>query len=456
MDVDPTGLTAREIARGINEDRWSAEAVTRAFLERWNTVEDGVAAWAVLDPDRAIDQARTCDRRDQKLPLRGVPVGIKDIFATTDFATEYGSPIYRGNRERADAACVALARADGAVVFGKTTTTEFAANNPAYTRNPCDLTRSPGGSSSGSAAAVAAGMIPLANGTQTAGSIIRPASYCGVVGYKPSFGYTPRAGLKPSAESLDTVGFFAQDVGDAALFAAVSSGRSQNRQQPKSGNAPRFALCRAAEWNAADSETQKRVEAFAQDLSVAGATVSEIMLPAEFDGLAQAQWTVMVSEIAQSLAWERLNHRDRCSPNLQSIFDLAETLSEDSYTAAFALGRRCRARLAQMFLDAGVDAFIAPSVTGEAPAGLEKTGDPILNRIWTFLHVPCVSLPVMSGPAGLPLGLQVIGPRDADKTVLDACRWIEQRFPYRRSLDPELVAKLSPGGSNSLGAESSD
>lgn len=440
MAADPTSLTACEIARGVNDNRWSAETVTRAFLDRCTTLEEDVQAWATLDPEKAILQARQIDQLGQVLPLRGVPVGIKDIFATAEFTTEYGSPIYRDNQERSDAACVALARAAGAVIFGKTTTTEFAASNPAVTRNPCDLTRSPGGSSSGSAAAVAAKMVPIANGTQTAGSIIRPASYCGVVGYKPSFGFTPRAGLKPSADSLDTVGFFAQNVMDAALFAAVSSGRAPADLAIEPSRAPKLALCRSREWSAADATTLDRIEALSDDLRQGGASVDEFFLPDAFDGLVDALWTVLIYETARALSWERLNHQDLCSPKLLEILKRAEALTEDEYAEALALGDRCRRSFDQLLQEAAVDAVLFPAATGEAPQGLDNTGDPVLNGSWTFLHAPCATLPVLAGPSGLPLGLQLVGQRGADQRLLSACRWIEARFPYHRALDPQIDA----------------
>ena len=436
-------LTAREIARGVNEGRWTAEAVIRAFLERCSEIDDRVQAWAAMDPDLAIERARAVDRavgrggRDK--PLAGVPFGVKDIFETADYATEYGSPIYKGHRSRADAACVALARAAGAVILGKTRTTEFAANNPTVTRNPRDLGRTPGGSSSGSAAAVAASMVPVAMGTQTAGSVIRPASYCGVVAYKPTFGYTLRAGFKPSAGSLDTVGYFARNVCDVAEFSSLSDGR-QPFQEPDDPEAvPRFALCRTAEWSGAESGTLEPLLEFVDALRGAGANVADITFPVGFDGLADAHWTIMAYETARSLTWERLTHPDLCSAKLRAIFELGESLSDRDYGGARILANHSRVTLHEMLGRAGIDVLLAPAAPGEAPEGLESTGDPILNRVWTMLHMPCMTLPLLAGPAGRPMGVQLIGRIGRDWRLVHAAKWIEARFPYVGSLDDAVA-----------------
>ena len=432
-------LTAREIALGVNEGRWTAEAVIRSFLERCDALEERVRAWAALDPDLAIEQARAVDRDGREKPLAGVPFGVKDIFATADYATEYGSPIYKGYRPRGDAACVALARAAGAVILGKTMSTEFAANNPTVTRNPRDLSRTPGGSSSGSAAAVAASMAPVAIGTQTAGSVIRPASYCGVVAYKPTFGYSPRAGLKPSANSLDTLGFFGRNVGDVAEFSSLASGRQPFPKPEDPDAAPRFAVCRTAEWSAAEAGTIEILQEFADELREAGANVADIAFPVGFDGLADAQWTIMAYETTRSLTWERLTHPDLCSPQLHAIFELGESLSDNDYGAARILANHSRVMLNEMLRRAGIHVLLAPAATGEALEGLESTGDPILNRVWTLLHMPCMTLPLLTGPAGLPMGVQLIGRIGRDWRVVEAAKWIEARLPYRGTLDERIA-----------------
>ncbi len=442
-ETDFIGLTAREIAGGVNGGRWSAEAVTRAFLDRCGALEDRLRAWAALDPDLAIGQARAIDRAvgrgDRDKPLAGVPVGVKDIFATADLPTEYGSPIYKGYRPRADAACVALARNAGAVILGKTATTEFAANCPAATRNPRDLGRTPGGSSSGSAAAVAAGAASVAIGTQTAGSVIRPASYCGAVAYKPTFGYPQSAGLKPSAISLDTVGYFARNVGDVAAFSSLSDGRQPFREPADPDAPPQFAVCRTAEWSAAEDGTVEALLEFADRLREAGANVADIAFPAGFGGLADAHWTIMAYETTRSLSWERLTRRDLCSPQLRAIFELGESLSDRDYGAARILANQSRAALNEMLRRAGVHVLLAPAAPGEAPEGLDSTGDPILNRVWTLLHMPCMTLPLLAGPAGLPMGVQLVGRIGRDWRVVHAAKWIEARFPYRGTLDESLA-----------------
>ncbi len=434
-----TELTAREIARGVNDGRWTAEAVIRAFLDRCSAIDDRVQAWAAMDPDLAIEQARAVDRDGRDKPLAGVPFGVKDIFATSDYATEYGSPIYRGHRPTADAACVTLARAHGAVVLGKTMSTEFAASNPTVTRNPRDLSRSPGGSSSGSAAAVAASMAPVAIGTQTAGSVIRPASFCGVVAYKPTFGFSARAGLKPSADSLDTVGYFARNVADVSEFSSLSDGRQPFPRPEDPDAAPRLAVCRTAEWSAAETSTTEALLEFAERLREAGASVADITFPVGFDGLADAQWTIMAYETTRALSWERLTHPDLCSPQLQAIFELGESLSDRDYGAARILANHSRTMLNEMLRRAGIPVLLAPAAPGEAPEGLESTGDPILNRVWTLLHMPCITLPLLTGPAGLPMGLQLIGRIGRDWRVVAAAKWIEARFPYVGTLDERIA-----------------
>ncbi|MCY4393623.1 MAG: amidase [Rhodospirillaceae bacterium] len=439
LDSSLIELTARDIAQGVNDGRWTAEAVTRSFLDRCDAIDGRVQAWEALYPDLAIEQARAVDRDGRDKPLAGVPVGVKDIFATADYPTEYGSPIYKGYRPRADAACVALARAAGAVILGKTRSTEFAANQPTVTRNPCDLDRTPGGSSSGSAAAVAASMAPVAMGTQTAGSVIRPASYCGAVGYKPTFGFPQIAGLKPSASSLDTVGYFARNVGDVAEFSSLSDGRQPFPKPEDPDAAPRFAICRTAEWSAAESGTIEMLEAFADELREAGANVADITFPVGFNGLADAHWTIMAYETTRSLSWERLNHPDLCSPQLHAIFELGLSLSDRDYGAARILANHSRTTLHEMLRRAGVHALLSPAAPGEALEGLDSTGDPILNRVWTLLHMPCMTLPLLTGPAGLPMGLQLIGRIGRDWRIVHAAKWIEARFPYRRTLDERIA-----------------
>jgi len=417
-------LSASEAARRLARREITAEQMARACLARIEEREATVRAWIHLDPDAVLAQARELDAGPLRGPLHGLPLGVKDLIDTADMPTAYGSPIYAGHRPRADAACVALARAAGALVLGKTVTTEFAWFYPGTTTNPHNPAHTPGGSSSGSAAAVADCMVPLAFGTQTAGSIIRPASYCGIVGYKPTHGSLPRAGIKPLSDSLDTLGTLTRTVADAALLVSALSGRDL---MPKPlQQAPRIGVCRTSEWNAAQPETVAAMERTAAALARAGAKLSEIVLPSEFAGITQAQIDIMNYESHASLACERLQHYSALSDKLKQLLANAAQCDAARYDAALALVASCRNRLDEAF--AGVDVLLAPSAPGEAPAGLAATGDPIFCRMWTVLHAPAINLPCAVGPRGLPVGLQFVGRRGDDARALAVADWAHQRI----------------------------
>lgn len=416
--------TALEAARRIADGSLTCEALTRQCLERIAEREPAVQAWQHLDPDAALEAARRIDRSGSG-PLKGLPVGVKDIIDTADMPTGYGSPIYEGHRPPRDAACVALGRQGGALMLGKTVTTEFAYFQPGKTRNPHDPGRTPGGSSSGSAAAVADGMVPLAFGTQTAGSVIRPASFCGCVGYKPSFGLIDRTGVRPFADSLDTVGVFARTVEDAAFFAAVLSGRPKLRIADNDFR-PRIGLCRTYEWEAAGPATRAALDDAAHCLSAAGLHVHEVVLPERWRGLSDAQKTIMAYEGARSCAPERLRVPDRVSVKLQEILAIGATLSPDTYDSARALAEEARAGLAEAF--GGVDVLLVPSAPGEAPEGSDATGDPVFSRVWTLLGVPCVTVPGLTGGAGMPVGIQLVGRLGDDTRVLAAAAVVAGRL----------------------------
>jgi Asp-tRNA(Asn)/Glu-tRNA(Gln) amidotransferase A subunit family amidase len=417
-------LSASEAARRLVAREITAEQMARACLARVEERETVVGAWIHIDPDAVLAQARQLDAGPVRGPLHGLPLGVKDLIDTADMPTAYGSPIYAGHRPRADAACVALARAAGALVLGKTVTTEFAWFYPGKTANPHNPSHTPGGSSSGSAAAVADCMVPLAYGTQTAGSVIRPASYCGIVGYKPSHGTLPRAGIKPLSDSLDTLGTLTRTVADAALFVAAVSGRDL---LPKPlAQAPRIGLCRTPEWNAAQPETVAAMEHAAAALARAGAKVQEIILPRDFTKITQAQIDIMNYEIHAALACERLQHYERLSDKLKQLLKNAQQCDAPRYDAAQALVASCRGQLEDVFAD--VDVLLAPSAPGEAPAGLAATGDPIFCRMWTVLHVPAINLPCSLGPQGLPVGVQVIGRGGDDARALAVADWVHQRI----------------------------
>jgi amidase len=417
-------LSASEAARRLATREITAEQMARACLVRIEEREAEVRAWIHIDPDAVLAQARQLDAGPVRGPLHGLPLGVKDLIDTADMPTGYGSPVYAGHRPRADAACVALARAAGALVLGKTVTTEFAWFYPGKTANPHNPLHTPGGSSSGSAAAVADCMVPLAYGTQTAGSVIRPASYCGIVGYKPTHGTLPRAGIKPLSDSLDTLGTLTRTVADAALLVAAVSGRDL---LPKSlAQPPRIGLCRTPEWNAAQAETVAVMENSAAALGRAGAKLREITLPRDFAKLTQAQIDIMNYEIYAALACERLQHHEGLSDKLKQMLKNAQQCDALRYDAAQALVASCRGQLEEVFAD--VDVLLAPSAPGEAPASLAATGDPIFCRMWTVLHVPAINLPCGLGPHGLPVGLQIIGRRGDDARALAVADWVHQRM----------------------------
>jgi Asp-tRNA(Asn)/Glu-tRNA(Gln) amidotransferase A subunit family amidase len=421
--MKPHELGARELARRIRDRELTALEVVEDCLAQ--IADDQIHAWAAVDPEFARRQARALDAGAVRGMLHGVPVGVKDIFDTADLPTEYGSPIYAGHRPAWDAACVAAARAAGAVVLGKTVTTEFATMVPARTVHPRNPRHTPGGSSSGSAAAVAARMVPLAYGTQTVGSIIRPAAYCGVVGYKPSFGMLSRSGMKMGAESLDTPGAIARSVEDVTLLAAASAMRPE-LAYISTIEKPRLGVCCSPNWRHMSREGAQAFERVVDRLDRQGATMIDAELPESFAKLDDAASRILTYEMARGLAHEAAHHRARISPMLLArIEDRAATMYKE-YAAALHYAANCRKHLA---VHAGaVDAILTPSATGEAPLGLESTGNTAMNRLWTLLHGPCVTVPAGEGPGGLPLGVQLVRPYGGDRAdahVLAVARWVE-------------------------------
>jgi len=416
-------LSAMAAARALAAREITAEKLLRHCLERIGERESVVHAWTFLDADGALRRARELDARGSSGPLHGLPIAVKDLIDTVDMPTAYGSPIYEAHRPASDAACVALAKAAGAIVVGKTVTTEFATFHPGPTCNPRNPEHTPGGSSSGSAAAVVDWMVPLAFGTQTAGSIIRPAAYCGAVGYKPTYGTLNRVGVRMISDTLDTLGALARTVSDAALFVSALSGRRELLIERPAGEAPRIGVCRTYEWDRARPEMVAAFENAARRLRAAGASVRDAALPPAFANLAEAQVTVMVAEVAKCLSYEWLAHRDKLSAELVQMIEAGLAVTPERYDAAQSLARSSRALLPELFAD--VDVLIAPSTQGEAPAGIEATGDPLFNRIWTLLRTPCVHVPTATGPRGLPLGVTVAGPIGADRATLLAADWIQ-------------------------------
>jgi len=416
----------------------SSEELVQACLERIREIEPRLQAWAFRDEQYALAQARAADDlKRQGLPigpLHGVPVGVKDIFDTADMPTEYGSVLYAGRTPSRDAAAVAMLRAAGAVIIGKTVTTEFATQAPGKTRNPHDPERTPGGSSSGSAAAVAAGMVPLALGSQTNGSVIRPAAFCGVLGFKPTHGLIPRHGMLTLSRTLDQVGVFARTVHDLALLAGQLVGYDERdpdtRPRARIPFAevaaeepplpPMFAFVKTPHWERADEETK---EAFGELIEHLGDRVEEVEL---FPSAAEAwQWheTIMEAEMAANLEREWKEGRDRLSDSLRAQLERGREVRAVDYQRAVARIRPIHESFVELF-EQRYDAILTPAAPGTAPKDLASTGDPSFCTLWTLCGMPAVSLPLLQGTNGLPLGVQLVGPRDGDARLLRTARWL--------------------------------
>ena len=412
-------LTAAEASRRIARGALTSEKLVEDCLARIRAREKEVRAWVHLDPAAAIAAAREADRSPRLSALHGLPVGVKDICDTADMPTAYGSPIFAGHRPQQDAACVKRLRDLGAIVLGKTVTTEFAYFTPGPTANPHDTARTPGGSSSGSAAAVADFMVPLAYGSQTAGSVIRPAAYCGVVGFKGTHGWFPLDGVMPLAPELDTLGFFARKAEDAVLFRAALMGETDVAVAPAK---PRLALARTKLWDQCERAAQDALERAAAVLAAKGASVREVDLP--FDALAfnADQITIMAAGAAEALA--AIYARDKAKmQRIRELIEQGQKVPPADRAAARARAVAARQQMAGFFAD--FDAILTPASPGEAPPGLERTGDPVFNRAWTLLGLPCVSLPYGTGPHAMPLALQFVGPHRSGAVLLALARWAE-------------------------------
>lgn len=417
---------AEEIASG----RISSEELTRACLDRIAERERDVGAWVWLSAEHALEEARKRDRETARGLLRGLPVAVKDVIDTADMPTEHGTPIYKDNRPRCDAACIAGAREQGAVVLGKAVTTELANIHPAGTRNPHNLGHTPGGSSSGPAAAVADYMAPLGFGTQTGGSLIRPASYCGIVGYKPTFDFISTAGVKALSATLDTIGVYGRTVPDAALIGRALIGFDALDFDSKPTSAPRIGMYRTPQWSLAEPAMAAAFEDSAGRLARAGARVTQVEAPALMDEIIEAADVINDYETYRTLAYERMHHADRLSSTMTNKLKKAAGVTRQRYLAARATARKCRALLDALFVD--LDVMLAPSATGEAPQGLSaigpagRLGPAAFQQMWTLLHTPAISVPVFTGPQGLPMGAQIIAPREQDERALVWAHWVHQ------------------------------
>ncbi len=431
-------LAAVDAARGIRDGLFSAEQLVQQCLDHIEAVDGEVQAWAYLDPEHALKQAREADlrRREGRStgPLHGVPVGIKDIIDTDDMPTEDGTVLHAGRTPVADATGVARLRAAGAVIMGKTVTTELATYSPGKTRNPHNPEHTPGGSSSGSAAAVAANMVPLAVGTQTNGSVIRPAAYCGAFGFKPSFGLISRHGVLKQSPPLDQLGVFARSIEDLALIAEAMIGFDENDPATRPLARPRLlevareeppfrpwlAFIKTPMWDKAESATQ---EAFAELVDAIGSQVEEFNLPPQFKDAWEWHRAVMEADLARNYAAEYDKAADRLSESLRGQIERGRRVTAVDYNNALEKIPAVNRALDELF-DNRYDAILTPATTGTAPHGLASTGDPVFCTLWTFAGMPAVTLPLMRGENGLPLGVQLVGRRGEDARLLRTARWL--------------------------------
>jgi Asp-tRNA(Asn)/Glu-tRNA(Gln) amidotransferase A subunit family amidase len=432
-----TELSALELRDAIARGTLKAVEIVEACLARIAERESDVQAWAHLDPQYAIRQAEELDRfrgTGRTIgPLHGVPVGLKDIIDTRDFPTENGTPFDSGRRPMKDAAIVERLRGAGAVILGKTVTTELAVFHPGKTRNPHDTARTPGGSSSGSAAAVAAGMAPLAIGTQTNGSVIRPASFCGVVGFKPSRGLISRRGVLVQSAPLDSIGTFSRTIEDAALLADALVGYDDG--DPQTVHAarpdfhavatsrppvkPSFALIRSPVWDKAHDDVKAGFDELAEAL---GDRVVTIDLPEPFAEAHAWHRAINYADLAKNYA--RYYDRDPSllSERLRGMIEEGATVHAVDYNRALDGMATLNAGLERIF--DRFDTIITPAATGEAPVGLETTGDPAFSTLWTYCGVPALTLPLLTGSNGMPIGVQLIGRRLYDGRLLRTARWL--------------------------------
>ena len=435
-------LSASDAARFIRERIITSEQLVDACLTRIRDIDPRVEAWAFLDPDYALEQARSADQRrlsGQPIgPLHGVPVAIKDIFDTADMPTEYGSPIYAGRTPSRDATVVSSLRAAGAVILGKTVTTEFAYFFPGKTRNPHNPEHTPGGSSSGSAAAVGADMVPLAIGSQTNGSTIRPAAYCGVVGFKPTHGLISRHRAFALSRTLDHVGLFARSIDDIALLAEPLIGYDENDPdtRPRARTSfvkiaaeepplpPMFAFIKTPVWERADDDTQK---GFAELIEHLGSQAEEVELfPSSLDAW-QLHQKIMSTEMAVNLEREWEKSRDRLSAQLRLQIERGREVRAVEYQQALRQIAPIHESFVELF-EQRYDAIITPAAPSAAPKGLDATGDPSMCTLWTLCGMPCVTLPLLQSADGLPIGVQLVGPRDGDARLLRTARWLAAKM----------------------------
>jgi len=434
-------LSATEAIQKIRDGEISSEELVQACLDRIDQVDGEIEAWAHLEPENALDQARMLDAQRAEGgpvgPLHGIPVGVKDIFDTELLPTENGTVLDSGRQPIEDCRVVSLLQEAGAVIMGKTVTTELAVLGPGKTKNPHNPAHTPGGSSSGSAAAVAAHMVPLAIGTQTNGSVIRPASYCGVVGFKPSHGLIPRTGVLALSAPLDTVGTFARSLEDVALLTEAliaydpSDKDTRARARPPLSRTvaeeppmtPMIAFAKTAVWDQADRETQ---DAFTELAELLGDDCRDLPLSEPFDHAVKMHRTIMNADLAKSFSGYYERGKDKLTDTLCGMIEFGQKVSAVDYNKAVEYRELLNSGLNSVFDD--YDIILTPATTGEAPAGLDATGNPVFNTLWTLCGMPSIALPLMEGPSGLPLGVQVVGPRGDDARLLRNANWLMQHI----------------------------
>ncbi len=434
-----TPVSAAAAAKAMAAGELTSEELVRSCLDRIEAREADVKAWVHVAADAALAEARTLDasraRGEIKGPLHGIPVGLKDIIDTADMPTEYGSNLFAGHQPERDAFVTKLLRDAGAVVLGKTVTTEFAMSGARATRNPHDPGRTPGGSSSGSAAAVADGMVPVALGSQTGGSMIRPASFCGVHGYKPTFGSISRTGVFSLSRRLDHLGTYARSLKDLALVSdavMVHDGEDYEMRYHAGRDltgalaapleaAPRMAVFKGAPWATLEAGTEDAFNALLQRLGGVG----DIAVPAPVDEALDVHVTIMDASTAANPG-RYLADADKLLAETVKRISAGAGIAAADYVAAIDKAEAIRHSLDRLFAD--VDVLLTPSAPGEAPEGLTFTGNPVFQKIWTLAGMPSLNLPVMTGPNGMPIGLQVIGRRGRDAALFQAAKWIEEQL----------------------------
>ena len=416
-------LTATGITAAIAASQTGVEEVVRACLDRVAERDPAVRAWSYVDPACVLRQARELDKGPQRGPLHGVPIGVKDMIDTADMPTQHNSPLFVGHRPALDAAAVATLRSAGAIILGKTDTTEFAAaGRRAATRHPRDPGRSPGGSSAGSAAAVADWQVPLALGTQTAGSTMRPASFCGVFAMKPTWGAVSREGVKLYAASLDTLTWFARSVDDLSLLCDVFAIHDDAPPRPVVLPRARFAVCRTPMWNMAGPGTQAALDTATDRLVAAGAHVTALDLPQHFAALPGMQATIMLGEGRSAFLNLARSHGPALHDDFHARVENRAAISHAALLGAYDTAARCRSEFDA--IAAGYDAVIVPSARDEAPSYADGPGDAVFNRMWTLLHGPSVNIPAFTGPTGMPVGVTLLAPRCHDRQLLAAASFV--------------------------------